>query len=324
MVPAALLLLLNLTPAPAVLARTSTASGGAGRPAECFPSENKKGPTIWARARNPSLGKYCDLLARGVVDLRLDPARAKEAAREAAKLMPGKAAPRVLLARAEAASGAWTKALEEFDAATKIDARSVEDPSTLHTLARVYVKAGRVEEALASYRTLVPRNDLLGGEEARVRVLLEAGLAAMAAEGAKPEAREPKATEPPRRIAEALAFLREAKQKESSLQPEVLLVLSLALDRAGERAQADTTLGEAVRAGVQAGGASSSMVADPNDKLALDALAAEQGKTADAVKAWEAYLATPAGKGPFAAAAKARLEAVKRGGGGAKAAKKGK
>jgi len=316
---------LSLVAIPPVLpAGTLSAAGAAsGRPDECFPKGAKKGPTVWTRARSPSLGKYCDLLARGLVDLRSEPARAKEAAKDALKLLPGKAAPHVLLARAEAASGSWAGALKEFEEAIKLDARSIEDPVTLTTLARVYVKNGKIDEALSSYRTLVPRNDLLGGEEARVRVLLEAALTAMAAEAAKPEQRDPKATEPPRRMAEALAFLREARQKESALQPDVLLTLALALDRTGDRAQADTTLAEAVRAGVTPAGTLASLVTDPNDKLALEALASESGKSADAIKGWEAYLASSAGKGPFAASAKGRLEAVKRGGGGAKI-KKGK
>lgn len=55
------------------------------------------------------------------------------------------------------------------------------------------------------------------------------------------------------------------------------------------------------------------MIGDGDDR-ALAALVAEGSDRAVAYKAWESYLASPGGKGPWAAAAKARLEQLKKGG----------
>jgi hypothetical protein len=58
----------------------------------------------------------------------------------------------------------------------------------------------------------------------------------------------------------------------------------------------------------------------PEDRAALEAISAEAGDRAAAQKAWEAYLAGPGGKGPWAGAARARLDVLRRGGGARAAA----
>ncbi len=206
----------------------------------------------------------------------------------------------------------------------------------MHDLARVLVKTGKRDEALGVYRALVPRIDLLGAADRRVSVLLEAAHLSMTAEGAggappsvgelvKPKAAaasgsRSRAAEP--RLDEAIAYLREARQRPpTQLAGDVLLSLALALDRAGVRDEADAVLIEAERTGAKLGSGTLDYLVGGADRAARDARAAEGGERAAAVKAWEGYLAGPGGKGPWAGAARARLDALRRGGGGrAKAA----
>jgi tetratricopeptide (TPR) repeat protein len=319
----------------------SAAAAASGRPPECASRSRRalaKGPSIWELARVPDLQRYCDLVARAQAELAGSPKEAKVAAEEADRALPGRAAPQVVIARAAAAIGAFTEAAEAFARARRIDPRSVEDPKTMHDLARVLARTGKGDEALAFYRALVPRVELLGATDKRVAVLLEAAHLSMAIEGKgalptpaelakaphdgaasgpKPRApSEPKGAPRPR-LDEAAAYLREARQQPpGQLAGEVLLSLSLVLDRAGARDEADATVAEAHRAGARLRGDAPEYLAAPEDRAALDALAAEGSDRAAAQKAWEAYLAGPGGKTAWAPAARARLETLKRGGGG--------
>jgi tetratricopeptide (TPR) repeat protein len=286
-----------------------TAAAASGRPRECMSTVRgglSRRPTIWQLARTPELGRYCDLVARAKSQLASDPKAAAASAKDADTALPGRAAPRVLLARAAFAQGKVDDAAREFEAARTIDARSVEDPSTMHDLAEVLRKTGKLDDALATYRALVPRIDLLPGSDRRVLVLLEAAHVSMTVAGKTAATTGSKPS-----LDEALAYLREARQRPpTALANDVLLSLALTLDRSGDRVQAD-----AVLADVHAPSAESRPALDylavTEDKSCLDALLAAP---ADAVKSWEAYLATSAGKGPFAAAARARLDAAKKSG----------
>jgi tetratricopeptide (TPR) repeat protein len=266
-------------------------------------------------------------MARAHAELPTLPEAARKAAAEADEALPGHAAPAVVLARAALATGALEEAARAFEKARALDPRSVEDPSTMHDLARVLVRTGKRDEALGVYRALVPRIDLLGTTDRRVAVLLEAAHVSMAAEGAggaaptlgelaRPGGR-PGVTAPQRaKLDEAIAYLREARQRPpTQLAGDVLLSLALALDRAGARDEADATLVEAERAGARLPGGTAFYLATPDDRAALDAFAAEGVDRAAAQKAWETYLAGPGGKGAWAAAARARLDAIKKGGG---------
>ncbi len=308
----------------------SAAAAASGRPRECSSSSKRalaKGPTVWELARVPTLQRYCDLLARAHAELPTMPEAARLAAEEADKALPGHAAPAVVLARAFLATGSVAEAARAFERARAVDPRSVEEPSTMHDLARVLVKTGKRDEALGVYRALVPRVDLLGTTDRRVSVLLEAAHLSMAVEGAggapptvgelaSPRAR-PRSAGP--HLDEAIAYLREARQRPANpLTGDVLLSLALALDRAGSRDDADATLGEAGRAGARlragSGAGPLGYLVTPEDGAALDALAAEGADRAAAQKAWEGYLAGAGGKGPWAAAARARLDVLKKGG----------
>src|SRR4029079_4440012 len=168
------------------------------------------------------------------------------------------------------------------------------------------------------YRALVPRVDLLGTGERRVSVLLEAAHVSMAAEGAgtaTPPADIGKKIQRSK-LDEAVAYLREARQRPATqLSGDVLLSLVLVLDRKGDHEQADAALTEAQRTSARTRPGTLDYLAAPEDAGALAALAAEETDRAAAQKAWEAYLAGAGGKGPWAAAARARLDLLKKGGG---------
>ncbi|WP_437779889.1 hypothetical protein [Sorangium sp. So ce1097] len=322
------------------------AAAAAGRPPECSARTSRaiaRGPTVWERARAPELPRYCDLVARGQAQLGKSPEAARESARLADRILPGHAAPQVLLARAALALGSPEDAARAFDRARHIDPRSVEDPHTLHDLARALARTGKRDEALATYRALVPRIDLLGAADRRALVLLEAAHLSMAVAGPAGKPAAGARGEGGRAdLDEAIAYLREARQRaQSQLARDVTLSLALALDRAGDRAQADAALEgvvagappQAVRARAadpRAGAAarehadddlasaaarlrSVDYLAAPEDRLALEALALERTSTTAAIARWEAYLAGAGGQGPWAAAARARLDALRKG-----------
>lgn len=317
----------SLAPAPLPMGASFGPSGGlsaaaaaSGRPPECMSGSRRAlahGPSIWEVARVPNLQRYCDLMARAHTQLAAQPELARSAAEEADKLFPGRPAPRVVLARASLALGALDEAARAFADARALDPRSVEDPGTLHDLARVLARTGKRDEALTIYRALVPRIDLLGFAERRVSVLLEAAHVSMAAEAAgtaTPPAEIGKKVQRAR-LDEAVAYLREARQRPPTpLAGDVLLSLALVLDRAGDRDASDAALAEAQRLGARTRPGALDYVASPGDELGLAALGAEGSDRAAAQKSWEAFLAGPGGKGPWAAAARARLELLKKGG----------
>jgi len=290
------------------------AAAASGRPRECASTLRRglsRKPTVWELARTPELGTYCDLVARAKAQLGSDAAAAKASATAADKALPGYAAPRVLLARALLALGKVDEAAKEFEAARGIDPRSVEDPQAMHDLAQVLRRTGKLEDALSVYRALVPRIDLLGPADRRVAVLLEAAYVSMAVAGQKLAVAKPEDTKPAKPRApldEAAAYLREARQRPpTALSGDVLLSLVLVLDRNGDHVQADAALAEARTSGVHPRPADYLALAE--DKPCLEALAAEGPA---AVKLWETYLAGAGGRGAWAAAARARLEAAKK------------
>ena len=156
----------------------SAAAAASGRPPECSSGSKRalaRGPSVWELARVPTLQRYCDLMARAHAELSTMPEAARKAAQEADEALPGRAAPQVVLARAALSTGTIEEAARAFERARALDPRSVEDPSTMHDLARVLVRTGKRDEALVVYRALVPRVDLLATTDHRVAVLLEAG-----------------------------------------------------------------------------------------------------------------------------------------------------
>jgi tetratricopeptide (TPR) repeat protein len=293
---------LAVTPSPGGLAAAAAASG---RPREC--AAKAGGPTLWQAARLPGLTRYCDLVAEAQAEITSSPALARERAREADALLPGHAAPAALLGRAALALGELDEAARRFEDARATDPHATFDPPTLHDLATVLRRTGRRADALATYRTLVPRVDLLATADRRALVLLEAAWAAMDVDADAPEAARRG------RLDEAMAYLAEARRRPpTAWTGDVLFALAIALDRSGDRAGSDGVLADAARSRRAPSANAARYVTRAEDAIAVGAIAAEQGDRADAAKAWEAWLATSAGRGPWAASGRARLEALRK------------
>lgn len=297
------------------------AAAASGRPRECISTTRRglaKGPTVWQRARQPNLQPYCDLVAKAHAQLSSDPESARASAKKADKTLPGRAAPKVMLGRAALALGSADDAAKLFEEARRRDPRSLEHPLTMHDFAKALVKTKQRAQALQVYRALVPRISLLSSDTRRVEVLLEAAHVSMAEQGSRP----PGAVAPPAPAApgpakpalfdEAIAYLREARRLPvTQLSGDVLLSLALVLDRTGRSAQADAVLAEAQRVGAKLVKDAPDYLSDPADRLALAALAAHSSNPSEARATWNEYLAGPAGTGPWADAARARLGTVR-------------
>lgn len=237
MLAPALILAATAAAPPADLVAAAAASS---RPAECRLSSTRQpgaSKSIWTTARAPELLSYCRWLARAHARLETDPASAESAAEAAGKLLPGRAAPKVLLGRV-AFRREPAAATKHFEEALAIDPRSIEQPLAMHELAQARVAVGKLKDALETYRLLAPRVSLLPSRQARARVLLEAAHVALAAPAADAATRE-------RHEQEALAYLRQAQRDpHQPLRRDIALSLVLALDRAGRRPQADAVLAE--------------------------------------------------------------------------------
>ncbi len=280
------------------------AAAASGRPEECRPSRQAAGPSVWDRARQPKLRAYCNLLARAQTRLAHDPANARAAAERANRLYPGRAAPHVGLARAAVKLGKVDEALAQFERALTLDPRSVDHPVAMHDLATVLWRSGQLDRAVEVYRTLVPRAGWLPTRLARARALLEAAHAAMAAAAARGEDAVP---------AEVLAYLREATANpHHALRLDVELALVLALDRAGQTAQANAKLDELRQVARWSVGRRATYLMDEHDGIALQALAIEPRDPRAAAQLWQRFLDSPAGQGPWAKAASHRLEQLRR------------
>lgn len=294
-------------------AALAAAAAASSRPPECSSDArrgNLRGPTIWELARVPELGRYCDLVAKAHALLRTDPKGALELALQADAVMPGRAAPAVLAARVALAEGRLDDADAAFERARKADPRSVADPTTMHDRARLLKRLGRTAEAMGVYRVLVPRVALLANPDREVAVLLEAAHLSMAVVG---DAATPENPVSSASLDEALAYLREARTKPATqYRGDVLWSLALIVDRADQKENADALLREAAQTGARLRVDSLDYAAHASDIDALGALAAELADRASAVSRWEAFLASADGKGPWAKAAKRRLDALRR------------
>lgn len=285
------------------------AAAASGRPRECGSASAVTGradPTVWRLAKRPELRRFCHLIARAHARLQTDPEEAEKAARAADALLPGRAAPHVVLARIAFARGRVDDALSAFGRALDKDPRAAEQPLALHDLARVRLLAGQLDKALSSYRTLALRASLLPTRTRRAQVLLEAAHTAMAM------ARQAGADRATTHMEEALAYLREAtRDPHHALRLDVALSLALALDRSGMAAQSDAVLAEQGDDADwtkknPAGQGSPAYVVTAADRDALAALALERHDRTRSIEAWRRYLAA-AGEGAFGDAARARL-----------------
>ncbi|MDP9152135.1 MAG: hypothetical protein M3O36_19595, partial [Myxococcota bacterium] len=138
-----------------------------GRPPECR-EVTEHSANGWERAKAPDLKRYCDLIANASSKLAGTTVMAQaalSAAREADRVRPGYAAPRVLEGRALAAAGDLEGALRALAEARSRDVRSLEDPPALFAWARVLARTGHREEATNAYRSLLPRASVLSAAD---------------------------------------------------------------------------------------------------------------------------------------------------------------
>jgi tetratricopeptide (TPR) repeat protein len=276
-----------------VLAQIAATTAG-GPPKECAALSAHGGSNLWERAKAPVLGRYCDLLASAAAKLA-GPAHVMTdvvgIAEEADRIMPGRSAALILRGRALARLGKYSEALEVLQEAKARDDLALDEPQALLVWARVLSFTWHTEEALAAYRELMPRASTLAIGE-RGLVYVGAGMLAMSLG--------------PKGIDESIAILRQARKDSQDIAQRVAaLALALALDRAGQTAEARFVLSDRSRDGVPA------LLADPlaieamgpqwdAEHDAIVALAMEPVDGARARRGWTSYLEGSGGRGPWA------------------------
>jgi tetratricopeptide (TPR) repeat protein len=275
---------------------------------ECAGLSGRTGSNVWERAKAPERRLFCDLLSSGSAKLA-NPGHIAtdvvELALQADSVLPGRAAPEVLLGRAYARLGKYPDAVKAFAEAKTRDATSLDDPVALLAWARVLAYGGQTEEAHAAYRALLPRASSLTLAE-RGDAYVGAGMLAMSLG--------------PSGVEEAVAILREArKNSQDVVQRVASLALAMALDRSGEHAEAAMILAERPHEDA------APLLVDPAaiaamgpfgyvERSALLALALEGSDRTRARSSWSTYLEGPGGAGPWAEHARQHL-----GSGGGKA-----
>ncbi|MGO8994141.1 MAG: hypothetical protein ACLQVI_12495 [Polyangiaceae bacterium] len=298
-----------------VLGQVAGAGGWTGaRPTECAPLASATSSNVWERAKHSSLRRYCDLLASGAAKLASGPAPddAREAianADDAARALPGHAAPAVLRGRALVVLGQWHEAVAALEGAMAEDSHALDDPSALFAWARALGRVGRAADAEAAFHLLLPRVSGLSPAE-RGRAELEA---ALLAEGRGQAG-----------LDDAIALLRQAsRDAQDSLLAVSVMALSLALDRAGEREESrialDTGAGKRDPREVAADQRAQDALADVGALGEADALVAVALGERDpraARELWTTYLAGAGVKGPWADHARAHVLSSPRARGG--------
>ncbi len=283
------------------LAQLAIGSLSTGRPAECREA-GAQGTNVWERAKSPELRRYCDLLASASSKLAGTAGMAEEAleaAREAERILPRRAAPLALQGRALALLGQWDRAVSVLRAAAAREPNALDDPPTLLAWARALARTGQGDDARRAYRALLPRAAALASVE-RVAAATEAGLLAMAAG--------------PVALDEAAASLRDAMQgAQDDAATVAAMGLALALDRRGDLQEARALLVERVQTDPRLAMATSRarevLAVAPGEGPALVALALERVDPAGAREAWRAYV-TAGPDGPWAAHARAHWAAL--------------
>jgi tetratricopeptide (TPR) repeat protein len=285
---------------PIMLVLAQAAAWSTGRPAECG-EPGGRATNAWERAKSPELRRYCDLVASASSKLAGTTAMAQaalDAAREADRVLPGRAAPRVLEGRALAALGQLEPALEALRAGKERDPAALDDPLALRAWARVLARSGHADEAAEAYRALLPRSSALTAAE-RASASIEAGLVAMA--------------RGPSGLDEAAAALREGLREAQDEAPLGVLALALVLDRRGDADEAHALLGERAhtdpRATLEGPRAKDVLAVTPGEGDALLAIGLEPTDPAGAREAWQKYV-DQSPNGPWAAAARTRIASL--------------
>jgi hypothetical protein len=276
------------------------------RPKECGGASRTAG-NRWERAKTPGLERYCDLLAKGYAQLKSSPPAALQLSAEAARLMPAEAAPMVLAARAKVALGAFAEGFAGFEQARTLSPARLESPGALHDFAIAAQKTGHPREALEAYRALAPRAELYDDPREALRVFVEGAVLAM--------------TEGPERLTEAVGYLTEARRmpKLPELGGYLIGALALSLDRQGRKNEAAGIAAELAgpwqlesERGAPPELTQHRPVLPEGELDAMIAILAERRDRDLALERWQSYLDGPGGKGPFAAHARARRDALRR------------
>jgi tetratricopeptide (TPR) repeat protein len=288
-----------------VLAQAISGAWSGGRPPECS-EDRAHAENVWERTKSSELKRYCDLVASAASKLASGAGSAEtalEAANSADAALPGHGAPKVLAGRAYAALGNFEQALAMFEQGRARDARAMDEPAALLAWSRALARTGRLEEASAGYRALLPKASALPGIQ-RAAAALEAGLVSMARGSAGLDDAAPALRQ----------ALREAPHDEQG--DCVVLALALVLDRGGDAPQGRALLVDRFhgdpRNVVAAGRAKEALAVAPEEAFAIAAFALESSDAAGAMDQWEAYLAA-APKGPWAGWTRARLAELRGG-----------
>ncbi|MEM6786759.1 MAG: hypothetical protein AAF928_17000 [Myxococcota bacterium] len=282
-----------LAPAPQDLPAAAAAST---QPPRCRTDTRRR--TVWGLARRPALAEYCRRLSRAEARRGEDPKGAEEDARRADALMPGTAAPSVVLGRLAAERGDDEAALVAFRRAEAIAPESVASPVVMLTLARSLSRRGAFSRAAAVYRRLVPRAALMPQPAQRVAVLLEATYVVLEENAGQPEP-------PP----EALAYVREASRvRHHGLELDVAITLALVLDLSGRRAQADAIVSDLRGLRAWAERDRSRYLIHDEDRILLQAWARTQHAPQAAAQAFSAYARDARTTSPFAELAARRAK----------------
>jgi tetratricopeptide (TPR) repeat protein len=269
------------------------------RPAECGIDGTMRGTNVWERAKHPELRHYCDLLATGTSKL-VSQASASDALREAdeaEQTMPGHAAPLTLKGRALSKLGRFTEAYAAFTEAKHRDGHALDDPSALRDYARSAARSSHAPDALAAFRSLLPRADGLSSFE-RAPTYIEAAFQAMSAGTSN--------------IDDAIAMLRQARREVAdALAPVATLALALALDRSGAKEEARAVLDERARAKAR------DLMRDANvsallgplaiEGEAMSAIGLEATDAAQGQAAWQRYVDGAGAAGVWVEHAKTHL-----------------
>ncbi len=302
----------------------TTLAAATNRPRECaalLPRAGSRKASVWRLARMPTLGAFCDEIAKADALITTDPKGALAAAQRADAALPDRASASVAIARALLSSGDVRSALEAFDHALALDKRSLDEPKAMNDYARALVLGGKAADAAAYYRALVPRAELLP-DSARPLVYLQAAHALMAHAATSGATRGPGSAgvrDAGRSdLADAAAYLAEARSSQTAaMRGDVLYSIALVFDRSGDSDKASIALAEAFRGGATLTDEGKGYAVSPDERLALTALVAEGKGSLAAADAWAKFLQSspPVSWGD---AAKARLSLVKRSNGGKK------
>jgi len=313
--------------APASLGSTAelaAAAAASPRPVECRSSGVGDYGSIWLRVRPPALAEYCGTLARGFAELGGRPKLSLELAATARALEPAQRLPRLLAGRALFRLGRPREAWALLEPLLAAESPPVDDAPSLLDVARAALSVGALDAAERGYRQLVARAGLLGSAEARRVTYIEAASLLLSRGSSGIDAAE--------------GYLAEARALPLAGDRDLMLALgALALHRAGRRERARalaretdgpwdleaqlTPLEKDRVAGVALGSPPEEpiepgplaprriLLRDGELHAAIAVLA--EGRDAALSRAhWRAFLASPAGKGPWAAHALAALRAL--------------